>query len=187
MDVILIVIIKNKCKILLIFAYIIILINFLIKEKKKKELELKDMQDFININLNQELININQKFHKISNPKISVIISVYNGEAYLKTALRSIQNQDFMDLEIIIVDDHSKDNSVNLIKELMKEDPRIIFTNNNKNKGALYTKTKGILIAKGKYVLTLDVDDLFTSKKAFSTLYIEAEKNKLDLLGFNIR
>jgi glycosyltransferase involved in cell wall biosynthesis len=68
----------------------------------------------------------------------------------------------------------------------MNEDPRIIFLKNSENKGALYTKSKGILMAKGKYVLTLDVDDLYTSEYTFSTLLNIAEKNNLDLLGFCI-
>ena len=121
----------------------------------------------------------------VNKPKISIVISVYNGEGFLKKALRSIQNQNFNHIEIIIVDDFSKDNSLNLIKELMKEDPRIKLLVNKENKGALYTKTKGILNAKGKYVMTLDVDDLYISKYAFSTLYKEAEKYNLDILGFS--
>ena len=64
----------------------------------------------------------------------------------------------------------------------MKEDPRIVFLANTENKGALYTKTKGVLQAKGKYVMTLDVDDLYASEDAFSTLYNEAEKYDLDIL-----
>ena len=147
---------------------------------------LNNIQNFINININHNLINPRQKFVRYFNPKLSIIISVFNGEPYLKTAVRSIQNQDFKKIEIIIVDDCSKDNSVNVIKELMIEDPRIIFLQNTENKGALYTKSKGILKAKGKYILTLDVDDLYTSEYTFSTLLHEAERNDLDLLGFCI-
>jgi len=55
---------------------------------------------------------------------------------------------------------------------------------NKVNKGALYTKTRGILNAKGKYVMTLDEDDLYASTDAFSILYDEAEKNDLDIVGF---
>ena len=66
----------------------------------------------------------------------------------------------------------------------MKEDPRIVFLQNKENKGILYTKTKGILHARGKYVMTLDEDDLYASNDAFSTLYNEAEKYNLDIVGF---
>ena len=57
--------------------------------------------------------------------------------------------------------DCSKDNSVNLIKELMVKDPRIKLYQNEENKGALYTKTRGVLNAKGKYVMALDEDDMY--------------------------
>ena len=165
---------------------IIALLYYSIYEEVVIDDDLNHMQKYIDICLNQTLINSNKTFYKHSHPKISIIISVFNGEPYLKTALRSIQNQDFNNIEIIIVDDFSKDNSVNLIKELMKEDNRILFLKNNENKGSLYTKIIGILHSKGKYVLTLDVDDLYTSKYVFSSLFIEAEKYKLDLLGFSL-
>ena len=73
---------------------------------------------------------------------------------------------------------------VHLIKELMKSDPRIVLYQNENNKGMLYTKTKGFLNAKGKYVMALDEDDLYAQRNCFTTLYKEAEKNNLDILGF---
>ena len=103
----------------------------------------------------------------------------------LKTALLSVQNQDFTEIEIIIIDDYSEDGSVKLIKELMSEDPRIVFLQNDKNRGALYTKLKGILNAKGKYAMLLDVDDLYAVEFAFSFLYEEIESKDLDILGFS--
>jgi glycosyltransferase involved in cell wall biosynthesis len=147
--------------------------------------EYKDIQEYINMTLNGTLYNPKEVFKKIENPKISIVITVYNGEGYLKTSLLSIQNQDFKDIEIIMVDDCSKDNSVNLIKELMIKDPRIKLYQNKKNKGMLYTKTRGVLNSKGKYVMILDVDDIYAQRDAFSTLYIEAEKNNLDILGYS--
>ena len=84
----------------------------------------------------------------------------------------------------MMVDDGSKDNSVNLIKELMKTEPRIVLIENGENKGALYTKSKGILEAKGKYVISFDEDDMYTQRGALSTLYVVAEKNGLDIVGF---
>lgn len=148
--------------------------------------EYKDMQEYIYMAMNGTLYNPNEIFKKSENPKISIIVTVFNGEAYLKSALLSIQNQDFKDIEIIIVDDCSKDNSINLIKEFMIKDPRIILYRNEENKGALYTKTRGILHAKGKYVMILDVDDIYSQRDAFSTLYQEAEENNLDILGFSL-
>ena len=152
---------------------------------KNLDEEYKDIQEYIYMVLNGSLYNPNEVFKKSDNPKISIVISVYNGEAYLETALLSIENQDFKDIEIIMVDDCSKDNSVNLIKELMIKDPRIKLYQNEQNRGILYTKTRGVLYAKGKYVMTLDEDDMYVQRDAFSTLYSEAEKNNLDLLGFS--
>ena len=173
---------KNFKYILFVLIFIFICINN--KKFYQKRDDIHKIQNYIIINLNEKLINSSNIFPKVINPKISIIISVYNGKGYLKTALRSIQNQDFKDIEIIIIDDFSSDNSDKLIKELMKEDPRIVFLSNKENKGALYTKTKGILHAKGKYVMTLDVDDLYASEDAFSALYTEAEKYDLDIIGF---
>ena len=77
------------------------------------------------------------------------------------------------------------DNSIEVIKELMEEDKRIKLLSNGENRGTLYTKTKGVLNAKGKYVMTLDQDNLYSNKNVFCNLYREAEKYNLDLLGFS--
>ena len=70
----------------------------------------------------------------------------------------------------------------------MKEEPRIrlIYNDRNKgNRGYLYTMINGVLNAKGKYVMILDVDDLFSVENVFSTVYNEIEKYGLDMLGFS--
>ena len=75
--------------------------------------EYKDIDNYINLLLNHTKIDKDKIYYPSQNPKISIIISVYNGEGYLNTTLLSIQNQDLKDIEIILVDDGSKDNSVN--------------------------------------------------------------------------
>ena len=164
--------------------------QFLIKEinenpliiKEEKE-ELERVEDFIENNINNNFITSFSK--KQNQPKISIIISVYNDAKFLNPSLISIQNQDFKDIEIIIVDDYSTDDSVIIINDLMNKDSRIILIKNEENKGLLYTKTKGILNAKGKYVMILENKDIYLQKNAFSTLYNEAEKDNLDILGFS--
>ena len=121
---------------------------------------------------------------KNNNPKISIIIGTFNAEFYIKNAILSIQNQNFKDIEIIIVDDNSKDNTVPVIKELMKKDERIELYQNKENKGTLYNKARGVMSAKGKYVMILDQDDIYTQKDVFSTLYSYSEQNNLDIIGF---
>ena len=129
--------------------------------------------------------NINITNYISDNPKISIVIPIYNGEKYLKSAITSIQNQDLKDIEIVMVDDFSDDDSVKLIKKIMKKEPRIKLYKNDENKGILYTKSKGVNLAKGKYVIVLDEDDIFGQRDAFSTLYEIAEKDNLDILGFS--
>ena len=126
-----------------------------------------------------------KQFYKSDKPKISIIIAIYNAEGYIQNALLSIQNQDFKDIEIIMVDDFSQDNSVALIKELIKKDPRILLFQNTENKGTLFTKTRGVLLSKGKYVMILDQDDMYIQSNALSILYRIIERKKLDILGFS--
>ena len=76
--------------------------------------------------------------------------------------LRSIQNQFFDDIEIIIVDDFSKDNSINLIKEYQKEDKRIILIRHNKTKGTLISRNIGIVNSRGEYIIMPDADDILS-------------------------
>ena len=152
----------------------------------KENKEEIDIQNYINLTFNNTLIEKDKIINCSDNPKISIVISVYNGEAYLNTSLLSIQNQDLKDIEIIMIDDYSSDNSLILIKNLMINEPRIKLYKNNKNRGALYTKTKGVLLAKGKYILILDEDDMYLQRDAFTVLYNEAEKNNLDLIKFGM-
>ena len=122
------------------------------------------------------------KLRLLKNPKISVIMPIYNGGKYLFYSLRSIQNQKFKDIEIILIDDCSNDNSINVIEKYMKEDPRIRLIKNNKNRRILYSKSIAALNSKGKYIIELDQDDMFIRDDCFSILYYEAELNDLDLV-----
>ena len=161
--------------------------NFIFRYKVKNislEKELINIQEYMDDVFNSVSLDNDKKFYPTQNPKISVIISVFNGEGFLKTSLLSIQNQDFKDIEIIMVDDCSVDNSINLIKELMLKEPRIVLYQNSETRGALFTKTKGVLLAKGKYILILDEDDIYVQRDAFSTLYYESENYNLDLLNY---
>ena len=142
------------------------------------------MEKFLRYNLACNLTHSPTKFYKRENPEISIVISTFNGEVYLKPVVRSVQNQNFLNIEIIIVDDGSMDKSVEVVKKLMNEDRRIKLLTNGINRGTLYTKTRGVLNAKGKYVMTLDHDNLYSEEDAFYKLYKESEQYNLDLLGF---
>jgi glycosyltransferase involved in cell wall biosynthesis len=153
--------------------------------KSKLKCIYREIEKYIKFNLEGNLNHSPSEFYKRENPEISIVISTFNGEIYLKPAVRSIQNQNFLNIEIIIVNDGSMDNTAKIVKDLMKEDRRIKFLSNGINRGTLFTKTRGVLNAKGQYVMTLDHDDLYSTKYVFSRLYEEAKKYNLDLLGFS--
>ena len=116
------------------------------------------------------------------NYKISAIIPLYNAEKYLKYSLSSIQNQKMKEIEIILIDDCSKDNTLLKVNSFMKKDKRIRLINNTENRKILYSKSIAALNAKGKYIIELDQDDIFIRDDVFDILYCEAEKNDLDLV-----
>ena len=74
----------------------------------------------------------------MENPKASIVIPIYNCEKFIHRAIRSIQNQNIFDLEIILVNDFSTDNTLYVLEKYQKEDPRIKIINNKKNMGILY-------------------------------------------------
>ena len=113
--------------------------------------------------------NISIKTNK--NPKVSVVVPAYNIQKYIKQAIRSIQNQEMVDLDIVIVNDFSTDNTSKIIEEIMKEDKRIKLLNNKKNMGLLYTRCIGTLTAKGNYIFPLDGDDMILDKDIINKIY----------------
>ena len=117
--------------------------------------------------------------------KISVIIPVFNSNKTIAYSIRSIQNQNFIDFEIILVNDFSNDNSKEIIENFAKNDSRIKIINNYKNKGTLYSRCIGVLSAKGKYIFSLDNDDMFFTNDLFNTIYQYQEKTNFDIIVFH--
>ena len=93
-------------------------------------------------------------------PKISVIIPVYNVEKYLPECLESILNQNFQDFEIICVDDGSTDRSLDILQEYKRKDDRFVILQ-QRHAGAGAARNHGIKLAEGKYIQFLDSDDYF--------------------------
>ncbi len=91
-------------------------------------------------------------------PFFSVVIPLFNKEAFIEETLTSVLNQDFNNFEIIIVDDGSSDNSVEIVSVICKNDSRISL-HRQQNKGVSSARNKGIEIAKGEYIAFLDADD----------------------------
>ncbi len=95
--------------------------------------------------------------------KVSVIIPVHNSEKYILECLNSVINQTYKNLEIIVIDDKSTDNSINIIKSI--KDKRIKLIELEKNSGAAIARNKGIEISTGDYICFLDSDDYWKLKK----------------------
>lgn len=92
---------------------------------------------------------------------ISVIIPVYNTEKYLDECIKSVLNQTYQDFELILVDDHSTDNSPLIIKKYLKQDSRIKAVTNKNSHGAGGARNTGIELSSGKYLAFLDSDDYY--------------------------
>ncbi|NQV00083.1 MAG: glycosyltransferase [Parcubacteria group bacterium] len=114
-------------------------------------------------------------------PKMSVIMSVYDGERYLAESIESILNQTFSDLEFIIIDDGSIGNSLNIIKEYQRKDSRIKIIINKTNIGLTKSLNRGIKLAQGRYIARQDTDDVSLPQR-LAKQYSFLEKNKDILL-----
>ena len=93
-------------------------------------------------------------------PLVSVLMSVYNGEPYLRQAIESILDQSFADFEFIIVDDGSQDRTWDILREYAARDARIVLIQNEANIGLTRSLNKGLAQARGKYIARQDADDV---------------------------
>lgn len=112
-------------------------------------------------------------------PKVSVIIPVYRAEKFIHECIESVLNQTHTDLELILVDDGSPDNSGAICDEYALKDNRIkVF--HQQNGGVCAARNKGLDMATGDYILFLDSDD-YMPKDALKTLYNDATQNDADI------
>lgn len=101
---------------------------------------------------------------------VSIIMPSYNSEKYVLDSINSVKNQTYQNWELLIIDDCSKDNSVAIIREAMKQDERIKLFENQKNEGAALTRNKGIMESKGRFICFLDSDDLWNKDKLINQI-----------------
>jgi len=122
---------------------------------------------------------------KQEQPKVSIIVPVYNVEKYFHQCIESLINQTYKNIELILVDDGSLDNSGKICDEYAEKDPRIIVIHNINN-GVGEARNVGIRISSGKYIYFADADD-FCEKDLISTCVAVAEKKNCDIVifGFN--
>lgn len=115
--------------------------------------------------------------------KISIIVPVYNAQKYLKKCIDSIINQTYKNIEILLINDGSKDNSLKICKEYEKKDSRIIVID-KQNKGVSNTRNVGIKKSTGDYIVFIDSDD-WLELDAIETMYNIIKDKNLDMVRFN--
>jgi glycosyltransferase involved in cell wall biosynthesis len=101
---------------------------------------------------------------------VSIALCTYNGETYLKEQLDTLINQTYPDIEIVVVDDCSKDNTVKILQEYANTYPQIRLYTNQENLGYTRNFEKAIRLCKGEYIALCDQDDIW-------------DKNKIEIMG----
>lgn len=114
-------------------------------------------------------------------PEVSVIMPAYNAERYIEEAVESVLNQTLSDLELIIIDDCSKDRTMEIVNRLSQSDPRIHVIKNKVNSGVAKTRNYGLELSRGKYVAFLDSDDIWHKDKLEKQVSL-AKKSKADII-----
>lgn len=120
----------------------------------------------------------------MSNPLISVVIPVYNTAPYLEKCLESVVNQTYQNLQVIIINDGSTDNSAEICQKFSEKDDRIEFIN-KQNEGVSIARNIGIEKSKGEWIYFLDSDD-FLEKNTFESLFEQAQENNADIIQFGL-
>lgn len=114
--------------------------------------------------------------------KVSVVVTVYNVEQYIRRCIESIQNQTIRDIEIIVVDDGTPDDSMRIVEEIAKSDERIIIIRHERNMGLMWARKTGYTAAKGEYIAFCDSDD-YLPVDSIESLLDEAEKTQADIVS----
>lgn len=122
-----------------------------------------------------------------NNPKISVILPVYNTQSYLERALQSVLNQSFKNWELIAINDASTDESLSILKSFAKDDSRIKLIDFKKNKGLGSVRNVGMDQANGDYLVFLDSDDFLTydALELLNNHILRKPKIEVFVWGFN--
>lgn len=118
-------------------------------------------------------------------PKISIIIPVYNLENYIENTIHSLRAQTYKNIEIIIVDDGSKDTSLSIIEKLAETDSRIVYTT-QPNGGAAKARNTGLALATGEFITFVDGDDMLSPNALTDNIGYFVD-DKIDWVAFSIR
>ena len=140
-------------------------------------------EKFIDICNKEQLINT-EKITPTDKPLISIILPSYNKRNEITKSVRSIQNQSLKNIEIIIVDDFSSENTTDIYNNLMDNDKRIRVFYHMKNMGVFKSRLDGFLYSNGKYILFFDTGDLLSDNYILEDMYKLITKYNLDSIRF---
>jgi glycosyltransferase involved in cell wall biosynthesis len=115
-------------------------------------------------------------------PIVSVVMANFNGAAHLADAIRSVQNQTLRDLEIVVSDDGSTDDSVDIVMQLKETDPRIRLIRSDRNGGPAAARNRALDVVKGEWVAIMDSDDLIHPER-LATLVKLADRDGADIVA----
>lgn len=116
---------------------------------------------------------------------ISIVVPVYNVEKYMQRNLESLVNQTYENIEILVINDGTPDNSVEIINKYVEKYPKKVYLFNKKNGGLSDARNYGLKRAKGKYIVFIDSDD-YVEHNMIEELYLSIKKNKSDISICNI-
>ena len=177
----------SKQKLIYSLIFIIYLLNFSNSNYIAMEENMeKVFREYLTFSFEGKLLP-KRKMELSSKPKISLVIPMYNEQKNIKKVIRSIQNQNLQDIEIVCVNDNSNDKTLEILKELQKEDPRITILTNRQNRGVIYNRIYGAIRSKGEYVTFIDADDALCNINILEKAYRIATKEhneKIDIVHY---
>ena len=126
---------------------------------------------------------MNNSLNKINNETVSVIMAVYNCESTVGEAIESILNQTYSDIQFVICNDCSTDNTAEIVKEYAKKDNRIVYIENRENKKLPYSLNHCLEYTTGKYIARMDGDDYSYPKRFETQVNYLKDHEQIDLVG----
>ncbi|EGR4210702.1 glycosyltransferase family 2 protein [Vibrio cholerae] len=123
---------------------------------------------------------------KIKTPMVSVIMPVYNVSSYILDAVNSIMNQTYKDLELIIVDDSSTDDTYKVLIENFSTKENVIILKNSENKKIVYSLNKALSYARGEFIARIDGDDIAYPDRIEKQVNYLLQHPKVDLVGCDL-
>ncbi len=118
---------------------------------------------------------------------VSVIIPLYNVERYVEEAIKSIQNQSYKNIEIIVIDDASTDNTYQILKRIAERDNRIKLYKNQRNLKIVKTLNYALTLANGEYIARMDGDDISQLDRIERKVRFLMENKEFDLVGCSVK